>query len=449
MPESIVLFDVSRAGASGDMFLSALVDLLGEDQALVPVAASLLIYDPQLRVRVNSRVSESGSGKRIDVSCDRGVRFSPGSLHGMLSTVSEELELSPAAKKIARTALEILLEAEMKAHRTTIENLKLHETGSIDTMLDILGTVYLLERARLIDRAKFMATHVAVGSGQIVTEHGTMQVPVPAVVEILTKHNIPHHPGDAKTEVLTPTGAALIAALVQSYVDSLEGFMIKRQGVGFGARDLGTLPNTMRILIGDIEVPSVESTEVEPRLRAKATGAPVSAAVTAKEAVPETTEPLDAWDTDEVVVIESTVDDVDGEVMGQLFDFLLSEGLAYDVVMIPAYGKKNRPCTIVQVVAPRTGLKTIARLMIHHLGTLGIRYTSWQRLKTFRESMVCRVRIDEREYMVRVKVSRSPDGSVVNIKPEADDVGKISLETGIPLRELRPLILSQVNLVSE
>ncbi|MHA1908124.1 MAG: nickel pincer cofactor biosynthesis protein LarC2, partial [Candidatus Thorarchaeota archaeon] len=124
-------------------------------------------------------------------------------------------------------------------------------------------------------------------------------------------------------------------------------------------------------------------------------------------------------------------------------------GLAYDVVMIPAYGKKNRPCFVVKVIAAKAGLKSVAEIMIRHLGTLGIRYTEWSRLKAARETVVCSMEIDDQEFMVRVKVSRGSDGSIVNIKPEADDIIEVAKATGIPIRELKPRIVMQARAVTE
>lgn len=158
---------------------------------------------------------------------------------------------------------------------------------------------------------------------------------------------------------------------------------------------------------------------------------------------------LGNWSSDEVIVVETTVDDVDGETMGSLFDILLSEGLAYDVVMIPAFGKKNRPCFIVKVIAGKAGLKGIADVMMKHLGTLGIRYTTWERLKASRETIVCKMHIDGQEFTVRVKVSRAVDGSIITIKPEADDVLTVSKATGISVRELKPRIAMQAQAVTE
>lgn len=444
----VVLIDVKRAGTSGDMFLSALVDFLGEDDALLPVAASLLIYDPSLRVRFTTKRDDVQSGVRLEVSKDSGMRFKPNALIEMLDAVAEELELSPPAKQIAQKALNEILQAESRAHETPIDKLHLHETGSVDTILDLVGTAYLLQRADLLAEAKIIATHVAVGSGTIQTEHGPLEVPVPAVAEILVKNEVPFIMGEAKTEVLTPTGAALLATLASEFVESSEGFMIKQQGIGFGSRDLGDIPNRMRIVLGEFADEYKVKAE-KPSKKAEAKKEPLRKKDAPTRTKEDRTGMIDSWNADEVIVIETNVDDIDGEVMGTLFDTLLSGGLAYDVVMIPAYGKKNRPAYVVKVIAAKSGLKSIAEIMIKHLGTLGIRYSTWDRLKAARETIVCKMEIEGMEFMVRVKVSRGIDGGIINIKPEADDVMKVSRETGIPVRELKPRIAMQAHAITE
>ncbi len=438
MSKTNVLIDVATAGASGDMFLSALLDLIGENDALTPVAASLLIYDPTLRVRIQSKTHEGRTGRHLEVTLDRGIRLTPNSLREVLNAIAEECELSKVARDFCDNTLNELFQAECRAHDQTLEDLHLHELGSVDTILDIAGTAYLLEKAGLFGTAKFFSTEVAVGTGTIQTEHGKLAVPVPAVAEILVANDIPYVNGPANTEVLTPTGAAILATLVDEFGAPPGEFIAMRQGVGFGSRDLGDIPNMMRIMVGD----SVLTTKKLPK---PAKGKARKGTRAKKEKI----EVLDGWNSDEVVVVETTVDDVDGEIMGSLFDVLLSEGLAYDVVMIPAFGKKNRPCFIVKVIAAKAGLKGIAEVMMRHLGTLGVRYTTWERLKALRETIVCKMIIDGREFMVRVKVSRAPDGSIITIKPEADDVLTVSKATGISVRELKPRIAMQAQAVTE
>ncbi|MHA1636748.1 MAG: nickel pincer cofactor biosynthesis protein LarC [Candidatus Thorarchaeota archaeon] len=451
MSKRTVLIDVATAGASGDMFLSALIDFIGDDESIVPVAASLLIYDPTIRVKILPMSSHGLVGKRLEVTRDKGTRFEPKALMKIIKSVSEELELSRKATTFAMDALDQLLQAEVRAHETPLEELHLHETGSVDTVLDLVGTAYLLEKAGLLGEATFIATSVAVGSGSIQTEHGLLEVPVPAVAEIIVHNEIPFLTGDAATEVLTPTGAAILATLAQEYVETSEGFTIEKQGVGFGTRDLGEIPNAMRFSLGIMDLPDKPKKPSKPAKKDESTKKeePAITTPTKPKTAKEIVKVSEDWDKDEVVVIEANVDDIDGEVLGNLFDILLSEHLAYDVVMIPAYGKKNRPCYVIKVVAAKAGLSSVADLMIKHIGTLGIRYTEWSRLKAVRETIVCRLEVDDQEFMVRVKIARGRDGSIINIKPEADDVLTVSKATGIPIRELKPRIVLQAHAVTE
>jgi len=455
MASNRVLLDVATAGASGDMFLSALIDLLGQDDALLPVAASLLIYDPTLRVHVTAQSSKGRNGKKLDINLDKGVRLTPKSLIEVITAVCEELEMSETAKAFAKKALNEVIQAESRAHETPIDKLYLEELGSVDTILDIVGTAYLLEKAELLGKSKFVATKVAVGSGMIEMEHGPVEVPVPAVAEILVAHDVPFHTGSAKTEVLTPTGAALLVTLAEEFVDSPEGFIVKRQGVGFGMRDLGDVPNAMRIIIGE-EAPKAEKptekpwkkpTEKPPEKAAKKPAERTT--MTPVKVAEERTEILEAWMDEDVVVIETTVDDIDGDTTGTLYDVLVSEGLAYDVMMIPAFCRKNKPCYIVRAIAAKAGLKSVAEILIRHLGAAGVRYTTWQRLTAAKETVVCRLELDGKEFMVRVKVSRGMDGSIINIRPESDDVIRVSQATGIPIRELKPRIALQASAVTD
>ena len=458
MTKKTVLIDVATAGTSGDMFLAALTDLIGDINALLPVAASLLIYDPSFRLSVESHTHSGITGRQLQITQNAGIRLTPASIIEVLHSVSEEVELSAAAKKIAERALNEILEAESRAHNKPIDELHLHETGTVDTILDIVGTAYLLEKTGLLDEAEFLSTKVAVGSGTIKTEHGDLEVPVPAVAEMLGANDVPYHNGDAKTEVLTPTGAALLIAIASSFVDSHDDFVAQNQGFGFGSRDLGKIPNMMSIAIGETVVPEEEvSKPPKEESKKKETKPPKEESKKKETKLPKETAPkpeekpkvLDDWNEDDVIVIETNVDDVDGETLGTLFDTLLAEGLAYDVTIIPAMGKKNRPCYIVKVIAAKAGLKSIADVMMKNLGAIGVRYTTWQRLKAARETIVCSFEIDGNEYMVRVKVSRSVDGSILSIKPEADDVLRVSKDTGIPVRELRPRIAMQAHAVTE
>jgi len=260
-----VLIDVATAGASGDMFLSALTDLIGEADVLLPVAASLLIYDPSFRLALCTKEHSGNTGRHLQITRNPTIRLQPGPMMEVLQAVAEEVELSPKAKTFVKDTMQVILQAESRAHNKPIEELHLHETGSIDTVLDIVGTAYLLERAGLFEDTEIISTRVATGSGIISVEHGDLEVPVPAVAEILVVHDMLFHNGDAKTEVLTPTGAAILATLATKYVDSVEDFVAQNQGVGFGTRDLGKIPNMMKIIVGEIVIPDDAKSEKPPK----------------------------------------------------------------------------------------------------------------------------------------------------------------------------------------
>jgi uncharacterized protein (TIGR00299 family) protein len=451
LSKKTVLIDVSGAGASGDMFLSALIDLIGDNDALVPVAASLLIHDPTLRLSVVEKQSGDFKGQSLEVTLNEETRFTPQVLDEVLGAVCQEVELSNPAKEFADKVLQQLFKAESRAHDTPTDKLHLHELGTVDTVLDVVGTAYLLEKSGYLENVRFVSTPVAIGGGTVKTEHGELDVPVPAVAEILVEHDVPFENGPVEKELLTPTGAAILVSLVEEFVETTEGFTVEAQGVGFGTLDLGDVPNLLRILVVESETPEVVEKKPKeppkPPKEKKPKKAPKRKVKKPKKK--EKADLIEGLIADEVTVIETNVDDVDGEIMGQLFDELLVEGLAYDLVMIPAYGKKNRPCYVVKVIAPNEGLTQVAEILIKHLGTLGIRHATWSRLKAPRETIVTKLEIDDKEFMVRVKVSRAVDGSIVAIKPEADDVLKVAKATGIPIRELKPRIALQAHAVTE
>ena len=313
-----VLIDVATAGASGDMFLSALTDLIGEADVLLPVAASLLIYDPSFRLAIGTKEHSGNTGRHLQITRNPTIRFNPGPMMEVLQAVAEEVELSPKGKTFVKDTMTVILQAESRAHNKPIDELHLHETGSIDTVLDIVGTAYLLERAGLLEDTEIVSTRVATGSGIISTEHGELEVPVPAVAEILVVHDMLFHNGDAQTEVLTPTGAALLAVLASKYVDSVDDFVAQNQGVGFGTRDLGKVPNMMKIIVGEVIVPEdakPEKPKADPK-KTESKADPKTETKSAKDTKLTTKDlpsVLSEWNADEVVVIETNVDDVDGE----------------------------------------------------------------------------------------------------------------------------------------
>ena len=150
-----VLIDVATAGASGDMFLSALTDLIGESDVLLPVAASLLIYDPSFRLAIGSKEHSGNTGRVLQITRNPTVRLQPKEMMEVLQAVAEEVELSPKGKDFVKDTMTVILQAESRAHNKPIDELHLHETGSIDTVLGKISIYYTM-----LEGSIFTAIHI-------------------------------------------------------------------------------------------------------------------------------------------------------------------------------------------------------------------------------------------------------------------------------------------------
>ncbi len=432
-----IILDPSKSGVSGDMFLAALLDLYGDPNFLFPVTSCLLIFDTGVYGNVEEIERNGMKGKLIDFKSSNLRLKHPGELREILKSVSEELELSPQSSALAMKALDILINAAVKVKGINEEDLELYEIGSIETIFHIAGAAFLFDRVGFMKNIEIMTLPVAVGKGKINTMQGELEVPAPLTKEILESHNIPYFEGPVEGELTTPTGAAILSAFVEGVVDSLDQYEIEKSGAGFGQREIPGHTDAFRILIvNEKEIP----TQVEPKV------VPQDVGVT--EITKEPVSAADKKTHDEVLIIETTIDDIDSEVIGGLFEIIMSQKIALDMVIIPAICKKNRPCHILKITAYEHNLYKIANILFKHLGTLGIRYSKWERIKLLREIVVVSITIDEKTYKVRAKIAKNEKGEIVNIKAEADDLLQIAKETGIPVRELKNRITLQARYVS-
>jgi hypothetical protein len=227
--------------------------------------------------------------------------------------------------------------------------------------------------------------------------HGLLAVPGPATIEILRSQEIPWKGGPVEEELLTPTGAALLATLVDEFMPEFPLIRAKRVGYGAGKRDL-TLPNVLRTIAADT-VPASEATKHGNR----------------------------------IVQLETNVDDVTGEVMGHLIEKLMQAG-ALDVSVLPALMKKGRAGFVIRAIAGAEEMELLAKVMMRETGSLGVRvFPSIHRLVAEREQRNVQVEISGRIYQSQVKVSRM-DGELLSVKPEYEDCKRIADETDQPLR---------------
>jgi len=390
----VLLFDPS-SGASGDMIMACLLDL-GADPDVVraaveSVGCGLEISRDEKHHIGAARVEVQAGGKRYKTLAEARL-------------ILDGSSLSPSALERAKRIMEILAEAEGRVHGVSREEARFHEIGALDALADIAGSCTGLE---ILGVDKVLLLPISVGSGTVIAAHGRLPVPAPATLEVLKSSGLLWRGGPVEGELLTPTGAAILAEFADEVASEYPLIRVEAAGYGAGTKDLA-IPNLLRGVVGSL---------AEEEARSGHLSAP---------AHPH---------HDRVVQLETNVDDVTGEVLGNLIDLLMDEG-ALDVSIVPAVMKKGRPASIVKVVARKEEMGRLALIMMRETGSLGIRvFPSLHRFVAKREERTIEVEIDDRVFPVRVKVSYFWEEKI-RIKAEHEDCKRIAAEVGLPLREV-------------
>ncbi len=382
------------SGASGDMVIGSLLDL-GADESKIRDAIS--DFDLELAVK---EVKKRGIvAKKVEfVSMNARRKKSVGSYKDIISTI-EGSGLSKVVIQNSLSVLERIANAESKVHGEPKESLFFHELGALDTIGDLVGSsIAFLD----IHADAIISTPISVGSGFVDTEHGLLPVPAPATVEILRNSTLLYQGGPVATELLTPTGAAIFAHFVQHSEPFLPQMRIEKTGYGAGSKDLPS-PNVLRASIGEIE----ESVFL---LR------------------------------DEVEVLETNVDNVTGEVLGNLIEVLMAEG-AKDVSIVPAQMKKGRSGHIIKVIIAPQDTSRIAHRIMEETGSLGVRVMQVKhRFVANREQRKVKVAVKGIEKEVGVKIGRDAKGNLLNVAAEFEDAKRVATELKMPLKEVIKLV---------
>jgi len=345
-----------RNGISGDMTVAALLDLGADREGLYRALESLGVPGFTASDRATSR--RGMAGRDFDVRLEEthghghghnhGQAHREGHVHRHLSDIAAILaraELSDRARGIARAAFEIVAEAEAKAHGIPIEEVHFHEVGAIDSIVDIVGAAWCLDNLGI---ERVIVPFLTDGNGTIRCAHGVLPVPVPAVANIVAAHGIPLRIEDVGTEMVTPTGAALVAAIRTD--DALPPrFTVARIGIGLGKRDLGR-PNFLRAML--IEAAGEAGVDAE----------------------------------DDFLLLESNIDDSTGEQLGMAMERLLDAG-ALDAHYIPCFMKKSRPGWLLRVVCRTKDAAALEDVVFRCTTTIGIRRYPFSRTELAREAV--------------------------------------------------------------
>jgi uncharacterized protein (TIGR00299 family) protein len=312
----------------------------------------------------------------------------------------EKCSLPPEVKKMSLDVFEKIADAEALIHGGSKENVHFHEVGGIDALVDIVGTALCVDYLKI---NRVISSPIPVGRGFVNSRHGILPVPAPATLCILK--GIPVYGTKIPHELVTPTGAAIVTSLAESF-EEMPDMNIEKIGYGAGKRELEAQPNLLRIILG-------------PKLKNSEKG-------------------IGAYQADQVVILETCIDDMNPEVFGFLMDRLFEKG-ALDVYWIPVFMKKNRPATMVQVLCTEKYHEALMACILSESSSLGVRYYHAKRWMLGREKVMLKTVYGE----IAAKRITELDGSS-RIVPEYEICKNIALEKNLPLRMVYDTILKSL-----
>ncbi len=372
------------SGASGDMILGTLIGLGASREKVCRVIESVADVSVSIR-RANKQGIEA-----VDVNIE--VEHETHSRHyrELVDTI-KEASLPGPVEKDALNVFKIMAEAESRVHGHSLEELHFHEVGQNDAIADVVGSCVAISD---IGADRILCRPVNVGGGYVKAAHGVLPVPAPATLEILKDSDLSFY-GKGNRELLTPTGAALLSYYSKPTEDIPAGRVL---ATGYGAGNADTQsPNVLRSILLD----TGEGLAVDP-----------------------------------IEVLETSVDDVSGELLGNLFNRLLQLG-AKDVSMIPATMKKGRPGSIIKVVTKAEDSPRLAREIFRETGSLGIRVMPVKhRFIAKRRIETIDVEIAQVRARCRVKIAGDEDGEILHISAEFEDCREIAGKTGVAVKEV-------------
>ncbi len=374
------------SGISGDMFLGSLLDLGLSLEELQEKLSYLEVSGYRLQSRKITRYGISGTGFEVIIKEAPPVRR-PADIDNII----HKSDLAQKVKERSLQAFRLLGEAESSVHGVPPEEVHFHEIGAVDTVVDIVGGVVALD---LLGIEKVISSPVPLGRGQVEMEHGTYPLPAPATAALLAKMNLPVYGVESVGELVTPTGAVLLAVLVDEFGE-MPYFYPRAVGYGLGKKDFG-YPNLLRAWVG--------------------------AAQQGRE--------LLNLEEESAEIIEANIDDLSPEIAGHVLQKLLQEG-ALDAYYTPVQMKKSRPGIKLSIISPPYLSGRLVELVFRETSTLGCRITESRKIMLPR-------RVDKVETpwgTVRVKVA-GEKGEIRHFSPEYEDCLEISKRQAVPLKDI-------------
>lgn len=397
-PPTKTAFIQSVGGASGDMLLGALLDAGLDLSALKDTVDALGIDGVNVATATETRCEVRGTRALVDVSA--APRYSPAQ---MLHTVAGAVGLSEQTRELATKVLTALFAAEARVHGGEPDQIHLHELGTADTLVDVVGVVHGLEQLGV---GRVYAAPLVLGEPGGPRRPGGYSNPAPATLEIIAAAGAPvaperqFHAGAG--ELTTPTGAALITTLAHEFRQP--AMTIDRIGVGVGGKDPAAFPNVLRLWLGET--------------------VPVIASAARQSPDDNAARPFARWQ-DNVVLLETNLDNATGEQLGFALERLFEAG-ALDVWHTPIQMKKNRPGVLLSALGPASLESRLAEVFLRDTPTLGVRVRPVGRYVAGRDIVTV-----ETEYGPMRLKRKWLAGELVSAAPEYEDVAAAARERGV------------------
>src|SRR5262245_3954864 len=370
------------SGASGDMVLGAVIDA-GVPADAVRAALDSLGLPIKLEVEKVKRCGFAATKATVEAADQEEYRFLPD-----VEAILAKGALTPKQRELATTIFRKVAVAEATVHGMPLEKVHFHEVGALDSIADIAGAAVGLD---LLGVEKFTSTPVPTGSGTVKCAHGIMPVPTPGTAELIK--GVPLAPSVIKTELTTPTGAAILTTVVSEFT-ATPVMTIERIGHGSGTKDFIEQPNILRLMLGT----------ANPDRKI-------------------------GGETDTVLVLETNLDDISPEVVGFAIERLFAAG-ALDVFAVPIQMKKNRPGVLLSVICESEKASDLEAILFRETGTFGVRRTTATRAKLQREV------VEVQTPWGRVKAKRGWREGFEVLTPEFEDCARVAREHNVPLRDV-------------
>jgi uncharacterized protein (TIGR00299 family) protein len=404
LPMKTLYFDCF-AGASGNMILGALIALGIDENELIEQIKLLNIADFSIEFTVKDKSGISAVHADVKVPHEH--------VHRHLHSIEKIINDSNFSEKVKKLSIEIftnLAEAEAKIHGIDVKKVHFHEVGAMDAIIDVVGACIGFE---MLGVEKFVCSKIHVGSGFAKMAHGKFPIPPPAVAELLK--GAPIYSTEIEGELITPTGAAIIATVCEDFGSILE-MRIEKTAYGAGTREYKDFPNALRLILGESGNEQLRITNYELRESEKLTNKHQN-----------------------LLLLETNIDDLSPQILGYVMERAFEFG-AMDCWFTPIQMKKNRPATMLSILCEKNKREIFMELLYRETSTLGVRISEVERDCLPREI----AKVETEFGAVDVKIARF-NGKIVNAKPEYEQIREIALKSNRTLKEIEKETLEKFN----